>query len=309
MNITLNNNQDQELDSTIWVNLPSEGIFQLYIFANDSAGNMAQTFITLYKDILNPRVTVNLPNDMTYWNTPFLINVSAYDYNLDSIWYQVEATAPIEINNKEEVLLDTGRWNGLGQGKFTLSFFIYDELGHVNDTFVLTLYKDTEAPIININSPNNLTYWNTQPLINVIIYEQQLNASWYRVYSSSLGWSENIDLANNTDQLLDSTIWNSLDQGEFQIYFYANDSFGYLNDIYNLTLFKDDIDPVLTINLPLPGDDKWDVAPIINAEFYDINYDTLLYRVYSISTGWSNNILLGNSTDQLLDTNIWNSLE
>ena len=307
-NITLTNNQAQELDVIIWNNLPAEGTFQLYVFANDTAGNLNMNFITIFKDILFPRVKINFPNNHTYWDAPPAINISAYDFNLESIWYQVETTAPIRINNNEEVLLDIGRWDNLIQGEFTVSFYVYDILDHVNDTFVLTLFKDTEPPIININSPNNLSYWITPPTINIIIYEQQLNASWYRV-NSSLGWSEKIDLLNSTDQLLDLDVWSSLDQGEFQIYFYANDSFGYLNDFYNLTLYKDDIVPELTINLPLPGNDQWNVEPILNVAYFDINYDTLLYRVYSLSTGWSYDINLANNTDQLLETIIWNSLD
>jgi len=307
-NYSLTNNEAQELNATIWDNLPAEGMFQLFVFANDTLGNLNQTFIILFKDILAPRVRINSPADLTYWNSRPPINVSAYDLNFDYILYQVEATAPIMINNNEEKLLDLDRWNNLMQGEFTISFFVYDTLGNVNDTFVLTLYKDTEPPIITINSPDNSSYWNTRPLINIIIDEQQLDACWYRVFSSSLGWSGNINLANDTDQLLDVNLWNSLDQGVFYLCCYANDSFGYLSDVHNLTLYKDDIIPTLTVNLPLPGYDQWDEPPMINAEFYDINNDTLWYRVYSTSINWSKIVILTNNTDQLLDSSIWNSL-
>ena len=106
----------------------------------------------------------------------------------------------------------------------------------------------TIAPIININSPNNMTYWNLRPTLNMEIDEQQLNTSWYRVYSSSLNWSEMINMANNTNYLLDQNIWNNLSQGEFQIHFYANDSFGNLDTKF-LTLYKDTLAPDAPITL------------------------------------------------------------
>ena len=93
-----------------------------------------------------------------------------------------------------------------------------------------------------------------------------------------MGWSNNITLTNNTDQLLDSGIWGTLHQGLFEIYLYANDTLGNINDTIVLTLYKDTLPPEVIVNLPLPGDDWWNEAPLVNIAYSDMNYDTLWYR-------------------------------
>ena len=290
----LTNNTVEFLNALIWSGLGEEP-FQLEIFANDTLGHVNNTFVlTLYKDTIAPRIVVNTPTDLTYWETPPPINVTVYDINFDSLWYRVGATNQPLTNNSEDFLL-TSIWNGLSDGMFQIEIYANDTAGNLNNTVTLTLYKDILNPMIFINSPLNQSYWNSPPLINIIVYEAHLDTIWYKVS----GTVET--LTNNTDELLLSSIWSGLGQEWFIIEFYANDTTGKLNDTYILTLYKDTIVPEIIINIPL-NLTYWDTPPLINITVYDINFDSLWYKV-GVSTE-----LLINSTEVLLLASIWNSL-
>ncbi|MFX1502421.1 MAG: hypothetical protein ACFFDH_15780, partial [Promethearchaeota archaeon] len=242
-NITLTNNTEELLDINIWNSL-LQGEFQIYIYANDSLGNLNDTYIIIgYKDTIAPTIMINSPTNNTYWNSPPSINITVFDPNFDSLWYRV-GTTNITLTNNTEELLDTNIWNSLPQGEFQIHIYANDSFGYLNDTYIITGYKDTIAPTVVINSPTNNIYWNSPPPINITVFDPNFESLWYRVGTT------NILLTNNTEELLDINIWNSLLQGVFQIYIYTNDSFGYLNDTYVITGYKDTIAPVLQINSP-----------------------------------------------------------
>ncbi|MFX1309947.1 MAG: nitrous oxide reductase family maturation protein NosD, partial [Promethearchaeota archaeon] len=191
----LTNNTEDFLLTSIWDGL-GEGPFQLEIFANDTAGNLNDTYVlTLYKDTLSPSIVINSPANLTYWFTAPSISVTIYDDNFDSLWYRVDGTTEPLANNTAEFLL-TSIWDGLGEGPFQLEIFANDTFGHINNTYVLTLYKDTINPSIVINSPMNQTYWNSPPVINITVYDMYLDSLWYRVD----GTTE--PLTNNTAEFL-----------------------------------------------------------------------------------------------------------
>ncbi len=108
------------------------------------------------------------------------------------------------------------------------------------DIYYRKLIIDYGAPKIVINDPIDKVYFNQIPKINVSVYDPNFDQLWYRV-----GFT-NIVLTNNTEQILESSIWNGLDQGEFIIYIYANDTRGNLN-IKNVTLYKDTESPATSI--------------------------------------------------------------
>ncbi|MFX1391892.1 MAG: hypothetical protein ACFE9Z_17645, partial [Promethearchaeota archaeon] len=302
-NVNLTNNIEQSLDTSIWKGLP-QGEFKIYFYAIDAAGNINETFITLFKDTLRPVIIVNSPGNCTYWNDILSINVTVYDLTfVGDIQYEVlqfgismHLPEILENNTKEDLLSDI--WDDLEDGEFLIRIWCRDYFSNTSISRLI-LYKDTTAPTININSPTN-TYFNSPPSINITVFDQQLNKSWYRI-NSSKGWSQIIFLENNSNQFLDEDIWNGLDQGFFQIYFYANDSFGYLNNSYFLTLYKDTIIPILVIDTPL-GKIFFNSEPDIQVTVYDTNFDSVWCYVDGTK------VMLTNSTSKTLNSSIWDSL-
>ncbi|MFX1570684.1 MAG: right-handed parallel beta-helix repeat-containing protein [Promethearchaeota archaeon] len=92
---------------------------------------------------------------------------------------------------------------------------------------------DSIKPIIIINSPQDGTYCDEVPLINVSVFDANLDQIWYTVSNNTT----KVLLQNNIEVYLDDTIWGNLPNGPFKIYFNANDSAGN-TDNKNLTLYK-----------------------------------------------------------------------
>ena len=109
-----------------------------------------------------------------------------------------------------------------------------------NDIYYRKLIIDYGAPEIIINDPIDKEYINEIPKINVSAYDPNFDQLWYKVEGT------NIPLTNNTEQSLESSIWDALDEGEFIIYIYASDTRDNVN-FKNVTLYKDTESPATTI--------------------------------------------------------------
>ncbi|MFX0007373.1 MAG: hypothetical protein ACFFAV_11695, partial [Candidatus Hermodarchaeota archaeon] len=294
--VEIPNNSDITLNSSIWDNL-YQGKFVIEIFAEDLLGYVNDPAnLTYYKDTLAPTLIINDPYHQAYYDSPPPINVTVFDPNFLTLTYTVIGYLPSNIwlvNNTEE-FLDQDIWDALPQGEFFISFSAYDSFGHPNNTFILTLYKDTTAPTLLINAPTNNSYWNVPPLLNVIAFDPNLDTIWYNYGMAS------IELYNNTDQLFDSSLWTSISDGFFYVDFYANDTFGKISTLVRINLTKDITLPLIAISSPF-NNTYYSNPPTMNIIATDINLDTLWYIVMGTK------ITLTNGPEPL-DVNIWNNL-
>ncbi len=247
------NNTQQAFDFTLWESI-SEGFFTIEFFANDTFGQLStQVNITLIKDITHPTITINSPNNNTYYSNPPNMDIMGLDDNFDTLWYTVLGSKIILSSGAEP--LDADLWNTLPQGGFEVFIFGNDTAGNLNSSIVLTLYKDTLPPVIIVNSPLNNTFWNSEPLINVTAYDPNLFSISYKIEGYSA-----FPLLNNTDELLNNVIWALIPEGIFILEIIATDSFAQSKSLY-LTLYKDTVAPEIIINLPQPNDLFGDIAP------------------------------------------------
>jgi hypothetical protein len=269
----------------VWDTLPN-GSVTITFYANDTIGQSNSQSVQVWKDIYTPSVVINIPGNLTYWNTEPPINISATDTNLDTVWYRVGAITENLTSGVEESLL-TSIWTSLGQGSFQVEIFANDTAGNLNNTYTLTLYKDTIAPSVTINTPGNLTNWNTEPPINISATDPNLDTIWYRV-----GVITEM-LINGTEENLLTPIWTSLPEGAFQVEIFANDTLGNLNNTYTITLYKDTIAPIITINSPTIGQYFNNNAPGYNVEIED---DNLNQTWYTIDGGLTNIFFISNGT-------------
>jgi len=275
-NIELDNNTEVLLNQDIW-NLLPEGEFQIEFTSFDIFGHRTDLTITLYKDTKAPTIDINLPVNNTYWNSAPYINVTAVDPNLDAIWYSInnfnftlESNTPQQINNSVWLNLED-------QGQFVVNIYANDSFNHLNDTYILNLYKDVVAPTLIINSPLNNTYHKVAPIINVLVNDTYFDSLWYRV------GLQNVPLTNNSNIELNSDIWENLHpERDFTIYFYANDSAGNLNDLFRLDLNKDVRNPVITIINPNPNDLFGDISPDFDISISELNLNQTWYMLYNI---------------------------
>jgi len=274
-----NNTEVPLLSGVDWISLP-QGEFFVEIIAFDSFGHKSEFTLTLYKDTLAPFITINSLINNTYWNFAPSLNITAIDPNLDTIWYSFKTDNFTLQNNEPQPLNDTIWGNLPEEGKFEVQIYANDTFGHLNYTYMLTLYKDVVAPTIIINSPLNNTYHKVAPIINVTVLDPYFHSLWYRV------GPQNILLENNTIPQLTISIWDNLipDEGGFIIYFYANDSAGNLNDLFKLDLNKDIKDPVVSIDSP-NGNLFGDPSPEFKISINELNLNQTWYMLYNLT--WS----------------------
>ncbi|MFX0024187.1 MAG: hypothetical protein ACFE9S_17810, partial [Candidatus Hermodarchaeota archaeon] len=291
--IELTNNTEEAFDFFLWESI-SEGVFTVEIFANDTFGQIsASVNITLTKDINKPLITaINSPNNNTYYSSPPIMDIIAFDDNLDTLWYIVMGTKIILSSGPEP--LDSYIWNNLFQGEFNALIFANDTAGNLNDPVILTLYKDTMAPIIVVNSPQNNTIWNLRPLLNIMAFDPNLDSISY----TSLGYIP-LPLLNNTDQLFNNLLWIEIEEGMFIIEIFVVDTFGHKNSI-NLTLYKDTLAPEITINFPYPDGLFGDIAPDFEISVIETYLNTTWYTLI----GEMSNITFTGSIGSISQT-IW----
>jgi len=284
------------LDQIVWDEL-GNGTVTIIFYANDLMGNLGYAEITILKDISAPIINIIEPENFTiFGQTPpeFKIYVSGVDiYNC---WYTLGGNKYFFTKSEGIIIITINQtnWDEFGNGTIIIEFYVNDSVGNIGFD-IIKLRKDIFAPEVKINLPIFEGYWNKPPIINISYFDPNYDSLWYRIGTT------NIILINNTEQVIDPVIWNNLEQGEFHLYIFANDTAGNINNTYSYTLFKDTFAPLIKINLPL-NNTYSNVPPTFNIECYDPNFDTLWY-----GDGNSNKSIT-NGTNQLLDWAIWNNL-
>jgi hypothetical protein len=126
-----------------------DGTVIIKFYLNNTLGVVGFDEVSIIKDTLNPTLTLNLPLNNTYWGEAPIINVLATDANLDSIWYEVNTSIGL-LGNDINQQLDPSIWSDLLEGEFYVYIYANDSVGHLNDSLVLVLHKDTIAPSVPI---------------------------------------------------------------------------------------------------------------------------------------------------------------
>jgi hypothetical protein len=215
-----------------------DGSVTIRFFANDTTGNTRIQDVIVRKDISAPTITIDQPTEGTIWDLPPIIKVFVFDPNLDTIWYRIGITS-LRLSNNTEQQIDDIIWDNLVQGEFYLYISANDSLGNINDSYYLTLYKDTLAPNITINLPaENQEVGEIAPQYDVTIIEDNLDTRWYTLDGGLTNITFNRKIGQ-IDQEVWSETWETHADGELiTIYFYANDTLGHLGYQKVVTIVK-----------------------------------------------------------------------
>jgi hypothetical protein len=125
----------------------AEGADNITIFANDTVNNIGSAVVYFVIDTIFPTIAIVTPYNATYNYTPTLLNISASDINLDTVWYNYDGganstyTTPVVIGP-------------LADGVHTYNAWANDTAGNTNSTNV-TFTVDKTAPAIILVSPAN----------------------------------------------------------------------------------------------------------------------------------------------------------
>ncbi|MEE9574050.1 MAG: right-handed parallel beta-helix repeat-containing protein [Candidatus Neomarinimicrobiota bacterium] len=217
----------------------------IIFYANDSLGQLGFMNVTVQKDIAAPIISITypLPNDIYGIGAPtYNVTTSSGTASIDETWYELIGYATNYTFVGTSGTIEQTAWNNFGDGTVMIKFYINNTLGVMGFDEV-NVTKDITTPLITINLPFNGTYLSTRPTINITAYDINLDQIWYGVGVT------NITLTNNTEQILDASIWSSLpDEAPFYVYIYAQDLGNNINNTYVLKLYKDTTAPSITID-------------------------------------------------------------
>jgi hypothetical protein len=226
-----------------------EGSNTYNLYCNDTQGNANYSeFIVFWKDTTNPGVTIDVPGNQTYPTSYIEFNITTSENS--SCYYSLDSG----VNNVSM----TGNSSGTGHsalndsiadGSYNVSVYCNDSLGLRNDSEILFFSKDTTAPLVEIQSPENTTYVYLTTSVDVNF---SLNEGGYCEFSNDSGLN-NYSMTGNASK----TGFNSTFQVEsgngYTITAYCNDTSGNAN-YSEAVIFAINNTPSLKLDLFWPVD-------------------------------------------------------
>jgi len=286
------------IDQTEWI-AHSDGMITLIFYANDTAGNYASELVLINKDTVSPTINIVSPTTLQLFGVispNFIVEID--DPLLDTMWYS--------LNNglTNYTFLTNGTfnqlaWNSISNGTL-IYFFANDSVG--NDVFDSVIVRvDMIIPTITVNLPIGDSMIDTAPYINITVREANIVRIWYIVGST------NIDLVNNTDQQLNTLIWDALPEGQFTIELYANDTAGNLNNPITIILIKDISAPLIAIVYPSANETYTTSIPEIRLTISDTTLNTTWYSIVGTTDTFEFTPSSG-TTIVIIDDAAWDAL-
>jgi hypothetical protein len=259
------------INQSIWELFWNGSVF-IKFYAIDNAGNVEFSEVEIRKNLFAPVITVISPSSYrivgkTSPNFTLYIDGS----NIDKIWYTLNYGTKKHFFTGTMGKIGQEAWDLIGNENAVIHFYINDTLNNVGYDLVI-LYKDISSPILSLIDPINNTVWNSQPIINISVFDSHLDFVWYEVDNTK------IQIENYVDIALDNLIWENLPQGMFIINFYANDSAGNVNHkCFNMC--KDTLPPLITINLPISNITYGRESPDFDLVIYESHLDKCWYTI------------------------------
>ena len=231
------------IDQTMW-SLRPNGSVTIQFYANDTVSNINFTEVIVWKDIIEPSISINSPSasDLFGLNAPNY-NLTVVDVNLDSIWYSLDGGAnstPVSAIGT----IDQTMWSLRPNGTVTIRFYANDTLGNLNFTEIIVI-KDILEPMLSITAPNNYELFGIMPPnITLSVFDGNLDDVWYQLENASVTTSN----YSWTGFILQG-IWDQVGNGTVTIKFYANDTIGNLANT-EIIVYKDIYVPIITVLIP-----------------------------------------------------------
>lgn len=220
----------------------ADGDYNYSLSCIDYDLNQANQSYTTIIDTINPRLNIMSLNDGVYYiNNTLLLNISAEDNNLDSVWYNfggtnITYTSPVNVTFNEN--------------SNTLNVYSNDYAGNFNQTSI-TFTVDTIIPAINILNLNNGSYYNNATkLLNISVIEDNLDNVWYDIGGANITYISPLNITFN--------------EGINNLTVYANDSASHFNQT-SITFTIDTIAPQLVFNSI--SNDSW-----TNKQYTNVSY-------------------------------------
>ena len=282
------------INQTAW-NACENGTIFIKFYVNDSAGNLGTACAKIYKDNAPPNIIIENPTSgMVFGNTTLNFSIDIQEAHLNYTWYILNNSQQYFFENFTSPI-NASLWNSYGNGTLELIFFANDSLGNLAQKN-MTIRKDTAPPELSIINPQkNHIYGNGTIAFNLGINEGNINTSWYLINSKQYFFM-------GTSGIINPTEWNNCPNGSIEITFFVNDSVS--NKIQkSINIFKDSIQPNLTIITPNQNELMGILAPNYSIVVNERNLDKIWYR---LNDSMENQFFTENGT---LDQDEWDKLK
>ncbi len=232
---------NETINQGLWDAL-SDGLIDITFYANDTAGNVNSSSVTVIRDTGAPTININSPslNDVFAYTEP-AFNVEIRDFLLNTTWYTIDGGLTKFIFTSNESL-NSNAWDNALDGLISITFYANDTLGNLNSVS-LTVYKDTQFPFILIVYPDYGDIFNaTAPDFIVEPEEANIVRMWYTINESLTEYTF------TTNGTINQAAWDALPKGVLVLRFYIEDIAGNIN--FN--------DIIITKSLPTNGNGDGD---------------------------------------------------
>ena len=209
------------------------------VYMNDSAGNENSSSVTFTYDATNPAVSLLYPTATNYSSLSEL-NFSATDTNRDTCWYSTNSSVNVTTDcdtNKTGLTPET-------EGSNTWTIYANDSAGNENSSSVTFTYDTTAPNVVAFNSPADNANISSTQVLNVTVNDTTLVVD--TVFFNVTNASGEVDWLSTSS---DGDYWNAtlntsaLNDGDYNITVYANDSLGHLNSSEYITVTVDNSGP------------------------------------------------------------------
>jgi hypothetical protein len=261
-------------------------------------GNTDFTEVLVVKDLIDPIVSIITPSENEVFGAnPPDFEISVIEVNLDTMWYTMDSgLTNINFSNLTGTISQT-EWDKKSTEDVTIRFYARDEAGN-EDYADVTVSKDTDIPIITINSPITADFFGFRPpQYDITVVEPDIDTMWYTL-------DNGVTLIPFTEftGTIDQTEWDKLGDGTVVIRFYVRDEGD--NEAYSeVSVNKDLVAPVITINEPEFGEVFVDISPLYSITIVESSLESYCY---SFDNGLTNHSI--SDMTGAISQSVWDSL-
>jgi len=285
------------IDQVEW-DKKGSGMVPVRFYANDTLGNTNYIEVIIIKDLIDPLITIISPNENEIFGSIApTFEISIIESNLNIMWYTLDdGITNIPFGSFTGSINQT-EWDKKDTGEVIIKFYVNDKAG--NEGYAeITLTKDIDIPIITINSPKLNDFANSKaPSFNIAVQEPHIDLMWY-----TLDYGLNNYYFTEFTGIINQEEWDKFDDGLVIIRFYVRDKANN-QGFTEVSITKDLIAPIITINKPEFGDVFVDVSPLYSIKIDEIYLDSFWYSLDDGHTNHSISEFMG-----AIDQNVWNSL-
>jgi parallel beta-helix repeat protein len=169
-------------------------------------------------DTFDPIISITEPAmDSVYGAYSPSFTLTIQEYIIHSQWYTLDGeTINVPFSGLAGTI-DQTEWDKIGDGIVTITFYANDTANNIGQSEV-TVRKDTIAPVITINEPNNAEEFDNPPIFDITVVEANLEEMWYTLDGGITNYTF-VGLTGTINQ----SLWEDLAPGEYNLTFYVKD--------------------------------------------------------------------------------------